>query len=332
MKDSAARVAATRGKGAPDRPDAARAEALDAFAEELRVRGRGEQTRIAYLGDLRRLDGDLPSGLGWEGVAVSHLRAHLAHRLAEGVSRRTQARALSAMRTFFRFLRLTGRLAQDPTAALRSPKVGRRLPTVLSVRETAEGLERPPADSALGLRDRALLEILYGSGLRVSEAAGLTLDALDTERREVRVMGKGRRERIVPLGGAAARALDRYLAHGRPELLRAGRGRADAPYVFVNRFGGRLGARGIRRRVVAWLGREATAVGPHTLRHAFATHLLEGGADLRAVQELLGHASLSTTQIYTHVSRARLKTVHAKAHPRGGPQTPAGERDDVGRR
>ena len=301
----------------PSLPDALRAEAMLAFAEELRVRGRGERTILAYLGDLRRLDADLPSALAWSDVEVRHLRAHLAHRLGEGVGRRTQARALSAMRTFFRFLRLTGRIVADPTRAVRSPKVGRRLPTVLSVRETAEGLERPPADSALGLRDRALLETLYGAGLRVSEVAGLTLDGLDLAVREVRVMGKGRRERIVPLGGAAVRALTRYLALARPELVRARSG-PPTQNVFVNRFSGPLGARGIRRRVVVWLGGREVPIGPHTLRHAFATHLLEGGADLRAVQELLGHQSLSTTQIYTHVSRAHLAQVHAQAHPRGG--------------
>ena len=313
---------AVRGRRVGDKerrePDAARAEALVAFAQELRVRGRSETTRSAYLGDLARLDADLPAGLAWSNVEVRHLRAHMARRLEDGVSRRTQARALSAARTFFAFLRLTGRSAQDPTTSVRSPKVGRRLPTVLSVRETAEGLERPPIDSPLGLRDRALLELLYGSGLRVSEAAGLDEEALDLDAREVRVLGKGRRERIVPVGGAAARALARYLRESRPVLLRERKSGPATKRLFVNRFGGPLGARGIRRRVVAWLGREGRAIGPHTLRHAFATHLLEGGADLRAVQELLGHASLSTTQIYTHVSRARLSEVHAHAHPRGG--------------
>jgi site-specific recombinase XerD len=328
MKHSAARTDTARGDHPPARPDPARAPALKAFAEELRVRGRGEQTRIAYLGDLGRLDADLPAGLGWEGVEVRHLRAHLAHRLADGVSRRTQARALSAMRTFFRFLRLTGGVAEDPTTSVRAPKIGRRLPTVLSVREAAEGVERPPADSPLGLRDRALLEVLYGSGLRVSEAAGLTLDALDLEGREVRVMGKGQRERIVPLGGAAVRAIRHYLRQARPELLRGRATAASVSHVFVNRLGGPLGARGIRRRVVLWLGHDGAKVGPHTLRHAFATHLLEGGADLRAVQELLGHASLSTTQIYTHVSRARLASVHAEAHPRGGRRATEGGSDD----
>ena len=328
MKDSAARPAAAGRERSARAPDAVRAPALVAFAEELRVRGRGEKTRTAYLGDLGRLDADLPLSLGWERVEVRHLRAHLSHRLADGVSRRTQARALSAMRTFFRFLRLTGRVVEDPTTAVRAPKVGRRLPTVLSVREAAEGLERPPVDSPLGLRDRALLEVLYGSGLRVSEAAGLTMDALDLDGREVRVMGKGRRERIVPLGGAAVRALDRYIAQARPVLLAGRRAEAATDPVFVNRFGGPLGARGIRRRVVLWVGCGAAKVGPHTLRHAFATHLLEGGADLRAVQELLGHASLSTTQIYTHVSRARLTAVHAQAHPRGGRRASGRGRDD----
>jgi site-specific recombinase XerD len=299
-------------------PDPVRAEALAAFDEELAVLGRSPRTRSAYLGDLLRLDADLPSGLPWDRVEIQHLRSHLARRLAAGVDRRTQARSLSAMRTFFRFLRRSGRIASDPCAALRSPKLGRRLPHVLSVAEVASGLERPPADGALGLRDRALLELLYGAGLRVSEVAGLGRHELDLERREVRVMGKGGRERIVPVGSAALRALAMYLDVARPELARAARVPQGSEALFLNRRGQPLGARGIRRRVVLWLGRsDARPIGPHTLRHAFATHLLEGGADLRAVQELLGHASLSTTQIYTHVSRHRLQEVHAQAHPRG---------------
>ncbi|MCL6595338.1 MAG: tyrosine recombinase [Firmicutes bacterium] len=311
------------------RSDPARLEAMAAYEDELRVRGRSERTLAAYLGDLRRLEADLPDGLGWAEVEPRHLRAHLAARLAAGAGRRTQARALSAMRGFFRFLRRTGRISADPCAALRSPRLGRRLPQVLSVREAAEGVERPPADSPLGLRDRALLELIYASGLRVSEAAGLTLDAVDTARREVRVMGKGGRERIVPLGGAAARALDRYLAEARPRLAGDGADAADR-HVFLSRRGAPLGVRDMRRRVVRWLGRPGRRIGPHTLRHAFATHLLEGGADLRAVQEMLGHASLSTTQIYTHVSRAHLKAVHARAHPRAG-RARGGEGDGGGR-
>lgn len=314
---------------APDRrtgPDPARSAALQAFDDELRVQGRSGHTRTAYLGDLSRLDADLPQGLPWDQVQLRHLRAHLARRLEQGVSRRTQARALSTVRTFFRFLRLTGRIAMDPSAALHAPKLGRPLPEVLSVIEASDGMERPPAGSALGLRDRALLELLYGAGLRVSEAVGLRLTDLDLSRQEVRVLGKGRRERVVPVGGAAISALSRYLDEGRPELLQ-GRtdGGAREPAVFLNRFGRALGARGVRMRVVVWLGRPGRRIGPHTLRHAFATHLLEGGADLRAVQELLGHRSLSTTQIYTHVSRGRLKAVHAMAHPRGGARAAATE-------
>jgi len=300
------------GEGAA-RPDAARAADLAAFEDELRVRGRSERTRVAYLGDLGRLEADLPAGLPWARVELRHLRAHLAHRLEDGVARRTQARALSAMRTFFRFLKRTGAIAEDPSAGLRSPRLGRQLPEVISVREAAEGLERPSLHSPLGLRDRALLELLYGAGLRVSEAAGLAVRDVDLERREVRVLGKGRRERIVPIGGAAVRAIERYLRAGRPYL--AGAGGAQAA-LFLNRRGTGLGQRGIRRRVVLWLGRPGRRIGPHTLRHAFATHLLEGGADLRSVQELLGHKSLRTTQIYTHVSRARLKAVYDQTHPR----------------
>lgn len=310
-------VRPTDADGGRSVPDPVRSEALDAFADELRVQGRSEHTRTAYLGDLLRLDADLPSGLPWSGVELRHLRSHLAHRLEQGVSRRTQARMLSTARTFFRFLRLTGRIADDPSAALHAPKLGRPLPEVLSVQETAIGLERPPLDTPLGLRDRALLELLYGAGLRVSEAVGLRLGDLDLARCEVRVMGKGRRERLVPVGGAALAALERYLAEGRPALLTRGGSKPAAQALFLNRWGGALGTRGVRQRVVAWMGRPGRRIGPHTLRHAYATHLLEGGADLRSVQELLGHASLSTTQIYTHVSRARLKEVHARSHPRG---------------
>lgn len=242
-------------------------------------------------------------------------RCYLASLGQAGLARTTIARKVAAWRSFFRYLIRENAVEQNPLSGLSAPRLRRRLPGILYPEEVGRLVELPD-NTPRGLRDRALLETLYAAGLRISELTGLDLRDLDLDRGYVRVLGKGNRERRVPLGRAAVRALGRYLAEGRPELVRAGR-TPDA--VFLNCRGGRLSVRGARLVFTGYLKRLAPdqQAGPHLLRHCFATHLLDAGADLRAVQELLGHARLSTTQIYTRVSVDRLQEVYQRAHPRG---------------
>ncbi len=248
---------------------------------------------------------------GWEEVDVACARRYLV-RLGNSRARATVARRLSALRHLFRFLVRTGRVQANPFRGLRPPRRGRRLPGALSPQQVKALVTAPDSTTPLGLRDRALLELLYGSGLRISEA--LSLRARDAgPGRELRVVGKGDRERVVLLTRGARKVLDAYLQRGRPLLAAPG---TDA--LFVNHRGLPLTSRGaqlvVRRYVREALG--GVRATPHTLRHTFATHLLDGGADLRSVQELLGHRSLQTTQVYTHTSRAKLKEVYDRAHPR----------------
>lgn len=243
------------------------------------------------------------------------LRSYLAWLGAQGYARGSVARRVAEVRSFGNYLRREGWLAGSPFLWLRAPKQGRRLPDVLSVEETVALLSQPDLRTPQGLRDRTILEVLYAGGLRVSELVGLDLADIDLHRGEVRVLGKGDKERIALLGEPALRWLRAYLAEGRPKL---GRAASAGPAVFVNRRGGRLTARSVqtllqRYSVRAGIDKHIT---PHVLRHTFATHLLDGGADLRVVQELLGHAQLSTTQVYTHVSRSQVRAVYLRAHPR----------------
>jgi site-specific recombinase XerD len=246
-------------------------------------------------------------------VELLVLRRYLAHLGERGLARATVARRTSTVRTFFRFLLRTGRVERDPASLLGTPKQGRTLPRVLRPEQVAALITAPDTHTPEGSRDRALLELLYSSGARVSEACGLDLAAVDLPQGLVRLFGKGRKERLVPLGEPCRDALDRYVREARP-VLHAG---AVIDAVFLNGRGDRLGSRDARS-IVQRAGRAAGVghVTPHTLRHSYATHLLEGGADLRAVQELLGHASLATTQRYTHLSRGQLVEVHTLAHPR----------------
>ncbi len=238
----------------------------------------------------------------------------------------TRARIVVAVRGFHRFLATEGLTASDPAAHLDTPRAPRPLPKALGVDEVARLLDAPSPTSALGLRDRAMLEVLYGAGLRISELTQLDLDDLDAVERLVTVRGKGDKERIVPYGEVAAAELDAYLVRGRPQLTPRGAA------VFVNARGGRLTRQGVWQRVKAHaadVGLEG-AVSPHTLRHSFATHLIDGGADVRVVQELLGHASVTTTQIYTLVSRTVLREVYERTHPRAhrrGPTVSPGTAD-----
>jgi len=233
------------------------------------------------------------------------------------MERSSIARKLSALRSFFRFLEREGAVEVNPAAELSAPRFRRHLPSYLPVDDAFRLLERPRADGLLGLRDRAVLEILYSCGLRVSEAESLDLSSVRQGDRLVSVVGKGNKERILPIGRTALQALARYLDAAGPLRKRLGKDGPDAP-LFLNRGGGRLTARSIRRLVKRYAGEIGLPgdISPHSVRHSFATHMMDGGADLRAVQELLGHASLSTTQIYAHVSLDRLMEVYDKAHPR----------------
>lgn len=277
-------------------------------------------TVTAYLGDVGNLL-DHATRLGLDGpeeLDLRTLRSWLARQQASGLSRTTLARRATAARVFTGWLARTGRAPSDAGSALGSPKPHRTLPDVLRVDEAREliaaAAELADDGSPVGARDVAMLELLYATGMRVGELCALDVDDVDRDRNVVRVFGKGRKERTVPFGHPAAAALDRWVATGRPQLARPGSG----PALFLGTRGGRIDQRAVRtlvhRRLADVPG--APDLGPHGLRHTAATHLLEGGADLRSVQELLGHASLATTQRYTHVTTDRLRRAYQQAHPR----------------
>ncbi|MGH8776875.1 MAG: tyrosine recombinase XerC [Jiangellaceae bacterium] len=303
-----------------DIPAAFRA-AVDDFAAHLRAeQNRSEHTVRAYTGDLTSLMDHLVR-LGGDDVRrldVAVLRSWLARQRSQGRARATLARRASAARMFTAWAHRRGLLDADPGGLLASPKGRRTLPDVLRADEAATLLDAAADDAAyhdpISLRDRAVLELLYATGIRVSELVGLDLDRVDGDRWVVRVLGKGSKERSAPYGRPAAAALHDWLTHGRPELATPAAGDA----LFVGARGGRLGVRAVREIVHTRLRAVPGApdLGPHGLRHTAATHLLEGGADLRSVQELLGHASLATTQVYTHVSVDRLRRAYQQAHPR----------------
>jgi integrase/recombinase XerC len=287
-------------------------DALAAYAAHLRsARHASPHTVRGYLADLRQFLA-VAGPDGPDAVRPETIRHWL--RTLDGAAERTSiARKLAALRGFFRFLVDTGELARDPTAGIATPKLRRKLPAHLTLDDVDRLLVAPRADTLLGLRDRAMLEVLYSSGLRVSELTGLDWEHVDAEAALVRVLGKGRKERVVPIGRPALRALAAY----RAACAEAGQTAASGP-VFRNARGGRLTSRSVARlmeRHVVVSGSPTKAT-PHALRHTFATHLLGAGADLRAIQELLGHASLSTTQRYTHVDLRRLMEAYDKAHPR----------------
>jgi site-specific recombinase XerD len=292
---------------------------LDLYARELGARGASANTKRAYAADLRQFAlwaGE--RGLEPREVGYSELRRYAAAISSSGVAKSTIGRKLAAVRSFFDHLVAVGELPQNPAELLPSPKRESRLPRTLSRDEVETLLDRIPATEPLDARDRALFELAYSCGLRCEEIVNLDLDSVDFDGEALRVTGKGNKTRIVPIGEPAQRALERYLASARPALAAAGRSADATPALFLSRRGRRLSSSDVRRRLSGRVRDAAIAggVSPHALRHSFATHLLEGGADLRSIQELLGHASVSTTQIYTRVDPTRLRDQYRRSHPR----------------
>jgi len=289
------------------------AESLIAYDRDLSGRGAAERTRRAYAVDLGQF-------VEWAGdrnpgdLRHRDVRRYAAGLSAGGAAPATVARKLAAIRGLFDFLVRTERVGQNPADLVSSPKREEKLPQVLSSEQMRSLLEGIPARTPLELRDRAMLELAYSCGLRCEEIVNLDLGALDFETEQLRVLGKGSKERILPVGEPAQRALERYCARGRHALSADPR----EPALFLSKSGRRLSNSDVTRRLGLWVREAALAAGvsPHSLRHSFATHLLEGGADLRVIQELLGHASISTTQVYTRVDAARLRDAYAATHPR----------------
>jgi integrase/recombinase XerC/integrase/recombinase XerD len=289
--------------------------ALSTFDDWQRAKGMGEKTRRAYGVDLGQLaDWALARELGPLDIGHRELRRFAGVLSEIGSAKSTTARKLAAIRGFYRHLVERGALEANPAELVASPKRDATLPRILKPLDLAAMLERIPASTPLELRDRAMFELAYSSGLRAEELVNLEVGSVDPDAEEVRVEGKGGRTRILPVGEHAGRALDRYLKRGRELLVRDAGERA----LFLSRSGRRLSTSDVRRRLAVQVRRAALqgGISPHTLRHSFATHLLEGGADLRVIQELLGHASISTTQTYTRVESKRLKRAYARAHPR----------------
>jgi len=299
------------------------AEALDAFLGRLAARDSSENTLRSYRTAIKQyLDFLDERHAEWRNPGRVTVRAYLGQLTDRGLSRRSISSRLAALRSFYRYARREGLVEADPWSAALTPRLPRRLPQVLGVAEVEQLLDTTHVEhttAELLTRDVAMVETAYAAGLRISEIAGAQLADLDLARGELRVMGKGKKERVTLLGGPAREALDEYIATSRPELLaRAGVGALDDGTLFLNSRGAPLGVRGVRYRLDRLMRAAGMPSGssPHTLRHSFASHLLEGGADLRVVQELLGHASLGTTQVYTHVSPARLRSAYRQAHPR----------------
>jgi site-specific recombinase XerD len=289
--------------------------ALTLHEQDLQRRGAARRTREAYAFDTTHFAAwATQAGFEPEAVDLRVLRRYAALLGERRLEASSVARKLAALRSLFRTLREHGHIAHNPVELMPSPKRARKLPRVLTAEEVTTLLDRIPAATPLDLRDRAIFELAYACGLRAEELVQLDVGSVDYEGEEVRVEGKGSKTRIVPAGEPALRALARYFERARPALA-AGDGE---PALFLSKSGRRLSTSDVRRRLRVW-ARHASMQGgisPHALRHSFATHLLEGGADLRTIQELLGHASISTTQIYTRVESARLKSAYARSHPR----------------
>jgi site-specific recombinase XerD len=290
-------------------------EALRLFDRDLAVRSAAEATRRAYTSDVGQLAA-WASESGKDPDALGHrdLRRFAARLSEQGISKAGVARKLAAIRTFYGALVRNGAVAANPGDLVASPKRDRKLPRVLGREEMQTLLDGIPAGTPLEMRDRAMLELAYSCGLRAEEVINLNVDAPDFDGERLRVEGKGAKTRLVPMGEPAQAALRRYLERGRRALV----GAKDEPALLLSKSGRRLHPSDVRRRLQRWVREAAIAggVSPHALRHSFATHLLEGGADLRTIQELLGHSSLSTTQVYTQVEPSWLRSQYARSHPR----------------
>jgi len=306
-------------KNSPTELQASWGEALRRFDRELRRRGAAERTRRAYGGDV----GELATWAAAQNMAPADVDYRVLRRWAARLSEKgsapsTTARKLASVRSFFRTLVEHGELASNPADLLPAPKQPQRLPRTLKPDDVSGLLDAIPASGPLELRDRALFELAYACGLRAEELVDLDVGSIDFDDEQVRVEGKGGKTRFVPAGEPALQAVARWLERGRPGLAGTAEApRADGP-LFLSKSGRRLSTSDVRRRLRTWARHAATqgAVHPHALRHSFATHLLEGGADLRAIQELLGHSSISTTQVYTRVESARLRAAYRRSHPR----------------
>jgi integrase/recombinase XerC len=294
------------------------------YLEHLRLnRNYSERTLTAYKCDLEQFEEYLsqiehPGKSDPAAVDPEAARSFLFWLTERGCSKRTMGRKLSALRSYYRYLARTGRSATNPFALVSSPRHGHRLPQFLHTDEVRDLIDSIDTSDELGLRDKAIVELLYSSGIRLSELTSLLVENVDLNAGYIRVFGKGSKERIVPICDEAVRAVESYLTRARPRLADRSSDAPDCSHVFLNRLGSPLTGRSVQRLLDKHMLRMASLlkISPHVLRHTFATHLLEGGADLRAVQELLGHVDISTTQIYTHVSRERLKRVYRNAHPR----------------
>lgn len=307
----------------PDAP-AAFTEAIDAFlTSALAEQGLASRSIDAYRQDLSDFTRFLVARGARSPARVQHaaITVYLINLRRQGRAASTVKRRIAAIRSFYKYLQREGVLAHDPTLDLASPRLPRRLPRILTVIEVERLLAGPNPSLREGVRDKALLELMYATGLRVSETVGLDLSDLDLAHEVVRCVGKGNKERLVPLGSQAVRALREYLGKARPRLAR----RHSTQALFVSRLGGRFSRQGCWKLIRRYARRSGitTPVTPHTLRHSFATHLLEGGADLRAVQEMLGHATISMTQVYTHLTRERLRDVYKQSHPRDAMHVPS---------
>src|SRR3954470_20302706 len=293
---------------------------LSSFDSYLKARGMAEKTRIAYGTDMEQLaEWAAAQGLDPFTLDQRMLRRYAGVISERGLSKSSVARKIASIRAFYRHLVQRGLLEANPADLVATPKKDQYLPRVLKAAEAADVLDAIPASGPLDLRDRALFEVAYGCGLRAEELVNLDVTDLDPDAEELRVTGKGSKTRIAPAGEPVWRAMHRYLDRARPKLAGAAdEVRRAEPALFLSKSGRRLSTSDVRRRLRASTTRAGTGPGvtPHTLRHSFATHLLEGGADLRSIQELLGHASISTTQTYTRIESSRLRKAYAKAHPR----------------
>jgi integrase/recombinase XerC/integrase/recombinase XerD len=306
---------ASEGSPGPS-PSEAWGDALRRFDRELQRRGAAERTRRAYGADAGELAAwAVSQQLQPADITYQLLRRFAARISSGGVAPRTLARKLASTRAFFRVLVEHGELRANPADLLAAPKLPQNLPRTLKPAEVAALLDRIPATTPLELRDRAMFELAYGCGLRAEELVNLDVGSIEFDAEQVRVLGKGSKTRFVPAGEPALHAVGRYLERGRPALAGA---REDEPALLLSKSGKRLSTSDVRRRLRVWARHAAAqgAVHPHALRHSYATHLLEGGADLRAIQELLGHSSISTTQVYTRVESARLRAAYERSHPR----------------